>query len=273
MAKAPSEQWQLSGNSPESYEEYLVPLMFKPWAEKLIDSVSPKAGNKVLDVACGTGIVARTVAPLVGESGSVTGFDINQSMLETASKAAKQEGQNIRWQQGDARALPFKDKSYDVVFCQHALQFFPDPGLVLTEMNRCLRPGGKLALSVWRSIEHNPVYISMADALEQHAGKEAGAMMRSPFSRWNIETLRDLVGEAGFTDVVIRIEIGSMRYPSAEEFLRREAASSPLAGPIEALDTDVRRALVSDIGKAISSHIDDEGVVFPMESYFITARA
>jgi hypothetical protein len=128
-----------------------------------------------------------------------------------------------------------------------------------------------VALSVWRSLDYQPVYVVLADALERHIGGEAGEMMRSPFPPWGGEDLRTLVHDAGLDDVSVTIEIGSVRYPSVAEFVRREAASSPLAEPIAAVEQEVRDELIQEVEDALHAYIDDEGIVSPMESYVVTA--
>jgi ubiquinone/menaquinone biosynthesis C-methylase UbiE len=264
--------WQIAGNSPAAYEEYLVPGFFKPWAETLVQLSSPSAGSTILDVACGTGIVARTAAAKAGSAAQVTGLDINPQMLNKAAEMAEREGLEIGWQQGDAGDLPFEDNRFDHLFCQQAVQFFPEPQRVLREMQRVLKPEGVLALNILRSIRHNPAYRILADELEKHAGQTAGTMMRSPFPDWDQKMVRNMVSEAGFEEILIHLEIISMRYPSPEEFLRREAASSPLAKEVESMDPDIRRKLIDDLHKSLEPYTDDRGVVFPMETCMIIAN-
>lgn len=263
--------WQLEQNAPEAYEQYLVPPIFEPWADRLLDTGGVHEGDHLLDVACGTGIVARHAAPQVGNSGSVVGLDINERMLATAEETAADIQFPIEWRQGDATDLPFSDEEFDVACCQQSLQFFDDPIAAVKEIQRVLVPGGRGALSVWRPLDYQPAYVILAEALERHIGDEAGAMMRSPFPTWDGEDLRTLVQDAGLDDVSVTIEIGSVRYPSVKEFVRREAASSPLAEPIAAVDSEVRDELVHDVEDALHRYIDDEGIVSPMETYVITA--
>ncbi|REL39192.1 methyltransferase domain-containing protein [Rhodohalobacter sp. SW132] len=266
------DSWQIAGDSPAAYEEYLVPGFFKPWAEKLVTLSSPAPGSTILDVACGTGIVARTAAAKAGNDTGVTGLDINPQMLNKASEMAEKEGLEIEWKQGDAGQLPFENNRFDHLFCQQAMQFFPEPQQVLLEMQRVLKPRGTLALNILRSIHFNPAYKILADELEEHAGETAGTMMRSPFPDWNQKTIRNMVSEAGFVDLQIHLDIISMLYPSPEEFLRREAASSPLAEEIETMDSERRKKLVTDLNRSLESYTDDQGVVFPMETFMIIAH-
>jgi ubiquinone/menaquinone biosynthesis C-methylase UbiE len=266
------EGWQLEESSAEAYERYLVPIIFAPGAEYLVELAELGPEERVLDVACGTGIVARSAAPRVGSGGKVVGLDINEGMLEVARKVSSEIRPAIEWQQGDAGDMPLPDRAFDVVFCQQGLQFFLDRPAALGEMHRVLVPNGRLALSLLRSTEYNPGYRLLAEALERHAGPNAGAMMRSPFSSLSADELRNLITRAGFQDVKIALGIGAVRYPSAEELVRWEGASSPLAGPIGALKDDVRAALIRDVGDALRVYTDDNGIVFPAETHLAVAR-
>lgn len=263
--------WQVEQSASEAYEQYLVPPIFAPWADRLLETSDVHEGDRVLDVACGTGIVARHAAFRLGTGGSVVGLDINEGMLAVAEETAADIQPPIEWRQGDATELPFPDERFDVVCCQQSLQFFDDPTAAVREMRRVLTPGGRVALSVWRPLDYQPTYVVLADALERHIGDEAGAMMRSPFPEWDGDYLRTLASEAGFDNPSITIEIGSVRYPSVEEFVRREAASSPLAEPIAAVEREVRDELIQAVENALHEYIDDEGIVGPMESYVVTA--
>ncbi|RQG92245.1 methyltransferase domain-containing protein [Natrarchaeobius chitinivorans] len=263
--------WQVEQNASEAYEQYLVPSIFESWADRLIETGEVHEGDRVLDVACGTGIVARRVAPRVGTSGSAVGVDINEGMLAVAAETAGDVQPSIEWRRGDATDLPFADDGFDVVCCQQALQFFDDPVAALEEMRRVRTPGGRVTLSVWRPLEYQPAYVVLADALERYIGAEAGEMMRSPFPAWDGEDLRTLLRDAGFDGVTVTIEIGSVRYPSVPEFVRREAASSPLAEPIAAIERAVRDELIRALEDRLETYIDDDGIVSPMESYVVTA--
>jgi ubiquinone/menaquinone biosynthesis C-methylase UbiE len=270
--REPWEGWQLGGSSAEAYERYLVPIIFAPGAQYLIELAAPGPGERVLDVACGTGIVARLAAPRVGADGTVVGLDLNESMLEVARRASSAVAPLIEWRRGDAADLPFADAAFDVVFCQQGLQFIPDRLAAVREMHRVLVPNGRLALSVLRPIEHNPGYSLLAEAFERHVGPDAAAMMRSPFPSLSTDQLRDLIAGAGFRDVRIVLGIGPVRYPSAEGLVRQEAASSPLAGPIGSLTNEVREALIRNLGEALRSYTDDDGIIFPAETYLAVAR-
>lgn len=266
-----NDAWQLEGNSAAAYEEYLVPGMFEPWADELVQTAALRPGDRALDVGCGTGVVARRAAEVVGPDGEVVGLDPNEGMLEVARTASADRGHAIEWRRGEVESLPFTDERFDVVCCQQVLQFVADPESGLREMHRVLAADGRLALSVWRPLEFHPSYEALSGALERHVGEDAAAMMRSPFSAWDRQQLRDLGCDAGFRQVVVTIGVGSMRYPSPAAFVRREAASSPLAGPLDSLDGETRNALLRDVEAELRPYTDDEGVVFPMETYVVIA--
>lgn len=264
--------WQLSESSPEAYEQYLVPPLFAPWADRLIEHASLREADRVLDVGCGTGIVARRASSHVGKQGIVVGVDINEEMLKVARTAAADLTPSIEWRQGDATALPFPDQTFDVVFCQQALQFIEDPAVALREMHRVLAPNGRIAVSVLRSLAFNAGYDELAKALERHVGDDAGMMMRSPFRGYTTDGLHALAEDAGFGEPVVTIEISSVRYPSVAEFVRREAASSPLAGPLGSMDQGIRETLIRDVEDALHDYVDDRGIVIPLESHVLEAQ-
>jgi ubiquinone/menaquinone biosynthesis C-methylase UbiE len=266
-----TEGWQLEGGGAEAYERYLASA-FSPWAQKLTELADVREGNRVLDVACGTGIVARHAAERAGAAGAIVGLDLNEDMLRVARSVSAAMRPAIEWRQGNATELPFPDEAFDAVCCEQAIQFFSDPVKALGEMRRVMAPGARAAVSVCRPIEYSPAYVALASLLDRHVSPQAGAMMRSPFCRWRLDELRDLFREAGFGDVQVRIEVGSLRYPSCGEFLRREAASSPLAGPVSALRDDLRNELIRELEDALSDHVDDDGVVCGIESYVAVAH-
>jgi ubiquinone/menaquinone biosynthesis C-methylase UbiE len=263
--------WQLQEDSASAYERYLVPLLFEAGARHLVDSVRLAPGERILDVACGTGVVARTAARRVGPSGAVTGVDLNAGMLAVARAASAGAATPIRWVEASAEDLPLPDGTVDVACCQQGLQFFTDRAAALTELRRVLVPGGRLGLNTCRPLEHQPGYVPLVEALRRHVGEPAAAGMASPFSFGDPQKVRLLVAEAGFGDVEVRIVIWPVRLDSPEAFLRGETASSPLGGVIAALDADVTEALLEDLVDGLGPHTDDAGISFPFETLVVTA--
>ena len=263
--------WQFEQGSPEAYEQYFVPVIFSPWAKRLVDRATIQDGDHVLDIACGTGIVARHASPLVGETGSVVGVDTDEGMLAVATETAAEAQLTIEWREADATDLPFSEKQFDVVCCQQGLPFFDDPVLALEEMRRVVGADGRVLLNVGRPLEYQPGWAVLAEALSHHIGDEWGTMMHAPFPPWDGDYLKRITREAGFDEVSVTIDIGSVRFPSVEGFISRQAATSPLAEPIGAASKAVRDELIRDVEDQLDGYIDDDGIVFPFESYVVEA--
>ena len=177
----------------------------------------------------------------------------------------------IEWRRAEATALPLPDGAVDLVCCQQGLQFFADRALALAEARRVLAPGGRLALAVWRAINHNPGYAALARAIERHAGGETAAIMRTPFSGPDREGLRRLLAAAGFVGARVLIGIVPVRFASPRDFLAAQAASSPLGPPLAALDEGARQALAAEVDRALEAWTDDDGLAFPAQTWLATA--
>jgi ubiquinone/menaquinone biosynthesis C-methylase UbiE len=269
----PQLQWHFVGSVPENYERYLVPSIFAPWADDLVEVAALDPGHRVLDIACGTGIVARTAARRLGSGGRVVGLDLSAPMLGVARVAAAAEGVTIEWREGSALQLPSADREFDVVFCQQGLQFFPDRPAALREMRRVLAPSGRIVLSVWRPIEQSPGFAVLAQALTTHISPEAGTLMTcGPFGLSSTEELRRLITAASFKDISIRPTAKVLRYPSSDEFVLRYAAGSALAGAIADADANARAALLAEVGAKLQSLTGDRGLAFSIESNIVIAH-
>ena len=265
------EQWQVSGNASENYERHLVPTMFTPWAHDLIGRVALQTGERVMDVACGTGIVARLAAEIVGRSGQVVGVDLNSGMLEIARAQTPTAGARVEWREGDVNDLPYDDATFDALLCQQGFQFFPDKSKAIHEMHRVLAPSGRLGLSVWRSIPYNPYFRALSDALEHHVSPEAAMSMRAVCSFGDAEALRTLIAEAGFRDIRLHVVILTKRHPSLADYIPGQLSALPFAGLIEALEPSVQHALLNDIVETLQPYTDDEGLAVPLEVHTVVA--
>src|SRR5262245_40302612 len=174
---ATENQWQLSGSAAERYERVLVPAIFAEWAADLVDLAQPRQGEDVLDVACGTGVVARLAAQRVGVAGHVTGLDLNASMLGVARMLPTlPKTAIVVWVEGSAMAMQLPDASFDVVLCQTGVPFFHDRAAGLREMSRVVRPGGRVLVSVWEGA--TPSTTAMWNAVERHIGTDTATTLR-----------------------------------------------------------------------------------------------
>jgi ubiquinone/menaquinone biosynthesis C-methylase UbiE len=197
------ERFQITGNAADRYERHLIPTLFEPWAKDIIGRARLQPGERVLDIACGTGVVARRAAIQLGDSGSITGLDLNEGMLEMARAQAEKMGAKVKWRRGGT--MPFEDSSFNVALCQQGLQFFPDKAAALGEMHRVLMPGGRLVVSVVRSLEHNPLMRMQIEPLTQHLGDVAASVQRAVCSLGDADELRGLHQDAGFQDIDIQV--------------------------------------------------------------------
>ena len=226
-----------------------------------------------MDLACGTGLVARLAAGRLGSNGRVVGVDISDGMLSVARSLPSPAGASIEWKKGDATALPFPEASFDLVTCQLGLQFFPDRAKAVSEIRRVLVPKGRLAVLVWRSIQYSPGYAALAGALERHAGSDAAKWMRSPFSLGDTQELRTLLQRGGFANTTISIGIGTVRFPSTEKFVSLYTAGTPLSSYVAQMSQKAYSEMVGDVSDTLEPYVDDEGIAFPIEGHLAVSIA
>jgi ubiquinone/menaquinone biosynthesis C-methylase UbiE len=260
--------FQLKGAGPEAYERYMVPIHCKALAEDLVDRVRVRPRERVLDIACGTGIVARYAADLVGTLGHVTGVELNPAMIEVAQHASTYYDQ-IEFLEGSALELPVPDAHFDVAVCQQAIMFFPDREMAVREMHRTLKPGGRVGLNVFRTPEFVPSFGYLIAALEKHAGSAAAEFMRAPFVMESVAQMRSLFEQAGFIDIEVVIRVDTLRYPSVEHLVRYETLNMPQP---EVHTPQTQDALKREMETLAEANIDDHGVVFPVQQFVVVAR-
>jgi ubiquinone/menaquinone biosynthesis C-methylase UbiE len=255
---------------PQTYEASLVPRIFRPWAERLVDAAGLLAGERVLDVACGTGIVARTAAGRVGPGGTVVGVDVNPAMLELARELG---GPPIEFIESNAQTLPFDDSAFDVAFCQQGLQFFGDRPAAVAEMYRVTTPRGRAVCAVWRGQDHHPATAIVDRVMARFLPPASLEGSDAPFWLGDINEVRSLFQGAGFSSVHIRTHINEVRFPSVRAMLDGlTGAHAPLAGAIAALDDQVRGAMYREVEEAVAGYTDDDGVMFPMTGALVVAK-
>ncbi len=247
MSTAGGVEWSaFHGSQAEAYETYLVPAMFGPMAMDLVGRAALVPSERVLDVACGTGIVARTAASRLGPSAQVTGVDLNPTMLAVAATASASTTPAIEWLEAKAESVPLGDDSFDVVMCQQGLQFFPDRLAALREMRRLLAHDGRMLVSVWHDIGRG--FAALAAALGRNISAEAGgALARGPASLRDGEELSALVKGAGFSDVSLEPVMVRINFPSATEFVRRYVSVTPLSVAVASASQGARDQLVADV--------------------------
>ena len=253
----------------EIYERHMVPAIFASWVPALLDLVALKPGERVLDVACGTGVVARQAVLQVGAGGHVVGLDLNSNMLVLA----RSRELAVAWHKGNAIVLPIAPNAFDVVLCQQGLQFFPDSGKALQEAHRVLVPGGRFAAAVWCVLESSPGHYALTRGLERHVGTEAAGLLSAAFRFGDAKTLQALLEIAGFREVRVRREKKVAHFPSPEAFVRWVVAGSVLGRTGVRVRDESLAAIIREVDQALQPYVHDDGLAFPMESHLAVATA
>jgi SAM-dependent methyltransferase len=238
------------------------------WAPRVADAAGIRRGDRVLDVACGTGVLARVAAGRVAPHGAVTGLDLNPGMLDVAARL----NPTIRWQQGSAQALPFPAESFEAVVSQFGLMFFPDPVEALREMMRVLAPGGRLAVAVWASLADTPAYAAETALVERLPGTAAGDALRAPFRLGESGRVAELCRAAGIAGAAVGLQRGRGRFPSIRSMVEVDLRGwLPLMGVVldEALIAEILRQSESARRPYVTD--DRRGVAFDSPAVLATA--
>src|SRR5690348_13880112 len=269
------ERWQLGGDVAGLYQRHLVPAVTAGWAADLVGRVGLRRGERVLDVACGTGVVARAAAGRVGRAGHIAGIDINAAMLAVARSLPAGPGAGVGWFEANALGLPFRAGSYDVVLCQLGLQFVPDRPGALAEMRRVLVTGGRIGLAVYGPIEHNPAALALAQALDRHLGPGASVTKRAEHALADPGLLRALAAGAGFSRIQILTRTRIVRFASAADYVRIQLTATPVARLLRAQAEEavphLAQALIADVTAALQARRADGGLAFPQEAHVLLA--
>jgi ubiquinone/menaquinone biosynthesis C-methylase UbiE len=256
---------QVSNTAAETYEEFFVPALFQEWPERVLDAAHVKSGYRVLDVACGTGILARTAAERVGPEGSVVGLDINKGMLAVAENTAPQ----IKWKHGSAESIPFEDGSFDAVVSQFGLMFFEDRSAAIQEMARVLMPGKHLAVAVWDTLENTPGYASMAALLERLFGAQTAQALYSPYSLGNTKDLLPLFEGPNLQDVEIHTIDGTACFASINAWVFTDIKGWTLS---DSINESQYQLLLAEAEKELQQYVLPDGTVkFRAPAHIVTA--
>jgi SAM-dependent methyltransferase len=232
------ERGQVTRSAAEVYEEFFVPALFAQWAPRTSAAAQVRPGDRVLDVACGTGILARTMAAQASPPAAVVGLDANPAMLAVGRRLAP----HVEWREGQAERLPFDDADFDAVGSQFGLMFFLDRQVALQEMARVLRPGRSLAVAVWASLESSPGYLALAALLGRLFGAEAAEALRAPFCLGDAAAVQTLFDQAGLTGARVETQAGAATFPSLASWITTEIKGWVLA---DKLDDDQFARLLS----------------------------
>lgn len=252
----------------QAYEALFVPALFEQWAPVVADLAQIPPGERVLDVACGTGVLARHVAGRLGPNGRVVGLDPNAGMLAVARGLAPA----IDWRQGVAESLPFPGGSFDAVVSQFGLMFFSDRVQALREMLRVLAPRRRLVVAVFDTLENNPAYAAEVDLLARLAGRPAADALAAPFALGDPDALRALFTDAGAAQVELGTHRGTARFPSLRVVLEADLRGwLPMVGV--ALSEDTIRRVLAAADDALAGYVArvPHGIEFDLSAHIVSA--
>lgn len=264
-------RWEGVSVAAERYERDLVPALFEPWADALVDIAGAGTGDRVLDLACGTGVVARAAARRVMPGGRVCGVDVNEDMLTVARRA----GAGIDWRQAEASRTGSPDAAFDIAFCQQGLQFMPDPLAVLREVRRVLAPGGQAVIATWCAADGGDAgYTPIARAFRRHVPDDPGptGFISGIFALSDGSEVGRLAVAAGFDDVSVERRAATVRFPTAEAWVDAFLGAAPVPS-ISSLAGEARAAIVADAAIALQPYVDPTGLAFPLRTNIVVCRA
>lgn len=251
-----TETFQLPIEAAERYESLFVPAFFAQWAHVLCRAAGVDAASRspLLDVACGTGIVARTAVELRGSPDGVTGVDLNEAMLTVARRVEPR----IDWRLGDATALPLPDTAFETTLSQMALMFFPDPERAFAELQRVTRPGGTVGILVPAALEAQAAFAPFVSMATRHAGPDAARLLSAYFACGDLDALTSRADNAGLDVTRASVEEGRYRAPSVAAFVTTEVESTPLG---ERIDADTFDRITRDATQVLAPFTQEDGRV------------
>lgn len=256
---------QVTASAAEVYDMFFVPALFQDWPPQVADAADIRPNQRVLDVACGTGALALTLADRVRPGGTVVGVDINEGMLAVARRKAS----HIEWVRAAAELLPFESARFDAVVSQFGLMFFEDRRQAIREMVRVLQPGGRLAVAVWDRLDHTPGYAAMASLLQHLFGEDAAASLYTPYALGDTTRLRSLFTGTGAADVTVTTHKGTARFPSIQSWVYTDVKGWTAS---DLIDDNGFEQLVAEAERELQRFVAADGTVsFSAPAHIVTA--
>jgi ubiquinone/menaquinone biosynthesis C-methylase UbiE len=261
-----------SGSIAKLYDDYLVPLIFEPYADDMARRLAARPLERLLEIAAGTGVVTRKLASALAPEVAIVATDLNPPMLEQA--AAVGTVRPVEWRQADAMQLPFADTSFDAVACQFGAMFFPDKGKAFAQARRVLRPGGILVFNVWDRIEDNEFADVVTTALAAMFPADPPRFMaRTPHGYHDVATVAHDLRAGGFT-ATPRIDTiaARSRAPTARHAAIAYCQGTPLRSEIEARDANGLGPATDAAARAIAARFGDGPVDGRIQALVVTVE-
>jgi SAM-dependent methyltransferase len=258
-----AERGQVSSEAAEIYEAFFVPALFGQFSGSVLDHAGVEAGDSVVDVGCGTGVLARAARQRVGPRGRVAAVDPNEGMLAVARRSEP----SVDWRSGSAESLPFDGRSFDRVVSQFAAMFFTDPSRAVGEMARVTATGGTVTIASWSSLDRTPGYEAMVALIADELGDGAANALEAPFSLGDVDQVRRLLAPIGRDVRVDRID-GTATFPSIAAWVHTDVRGWTLA---DIVDDEAEAALVARAQRDLTAHVSPDGsVAFPAPAIVAT---
>jgi len=261
--------FQLEGNAAVLYEAQKVPSMFAPLADATIDAITISKDDTIIDLACGTGVLARKVRSKLGSHTRIVGADLNESMIQVAKSLNDSGSEPCEWQIADVCDLPYEDGTFSLVMCQQGVQYFPDKVRAMREVRRVLNEEGRISLTVWCE---NSIFIqSVSERLSENVSKEVGRKALAPFS-YNAELLAPILSDIGFVDFSSKKLTVNRIVKASKDAIIDELMSLPVAALIKNKGQKTLEKIVNEVMEDMSCYVSGLNIVTPQETRLIQAR-
>jgi ubiquinone/menaquinone biosynthesis C-methylase UbiE len=262
---------EFAGSIPATYDRYLGPLFFQPYAEDLAARLDLGEGSSLLELACGTGIVTRVLRDRLPPGARLVATDLNKPMMQIAAAKFTRDDA-IEWKEADATKLPFDDGSFDAVVCQFGFMFFPDKASSAREALRVLKPGGVFLFNVWGSLAENPLGQIPHETIGRFFEKDPPAFYQVPFGYHDREEIRQLLTSAGFRDIRVEVVDKASGITRAEDAATGLVQGTPVSAAIAERDASLLPVITTGVADALAKRFGGSTFRAPMRAIVVEAR-
>ena len=270
-----SAQWQLKGNAPKIYDQYIAPAVSAPWYSLFIESGLPYMRGAIADIGCGTGsfLLHLLNQQKVPNETELVGIDLNAAMLDIAREKVSPSKNSISWVKAEAKELPFADGYFNLVYCQQGVQYFQNKADALREIHRVVDRQGALIATVWSSIQDCIGYKCLSDAVLRITGNNAKNSLYAPFSYPNPNAFKELAHNVGFETVSVQVVDNFACFPSIKEFVWHRIYGSPLVDDLLQNNIeDIINEIILELELTLKAYQGKDGLSFPVKANYLIAK-